>query len=337
MKTLVTWLPVVVAIALLVGFLTRSGSRPWVDPAALAASEPPAFQPVVLPHGSATLRGRVFDDHGEPVRELPIYTRSANVAHWAYTDADGRFVLDRLFDEEHEVLALAFGRPTQSFRLRPGDAVHELRLAPPRPAATRLPDLPRSDLTGWVARALEGPLAGLEVLLEPVDPPNVLQGAVPVRALVADDGAFDFRALAHARYRVRILPAWARGGSWPDLVAPEFAALQHDGTQATVTFELGDGALAGRVEHEDGSPLAGALVLVHPSGDESRPYPAGTSDAQGAFRIADLPAGRYALEVRAGEDVKSFPDVEVERREVAALPPLRLVVRNPSPNAASKP
>lgn len=336
-KSLVTWLPIAVAVALVISFCARPHPVEPLAGGEFLRPEPPSFQPVLVPFGSASLRGRIVDERGAPVAELPVYARSGEIARWAYTDPNGRFELARLLDEELELLVLALGRPTQSFRLRPGPDEQELRLGPERPAATYLPDLPRSDLAGSLARALEGSTAGFEVLLEPLDPPNVLQGAVPVRAEVDGQGAFAFAQLAHARYRVRVLPAWAQGGSWPDLAAAESSVLEHDGTRPALSIELGDGALSGRVEHEDGSPLAGALVLLHPSGDEGRAFPAAASDALGAYRVGDLPAGSYEVEIRAGEDVKRFGAVEVERREVAALPAVRLVVRGSAPSSESKP
>ncbi|MCC6405629.1 MAG: carboxypeptidase regulatory-like domain-containing protein [Planctomycetes bacterium] len=336
-KTLVTWLPIALVVGLALAFFFRPRATELVGETEFQRPEAPNFQPVVVPFGSATLRGRVVDEHGAPMVELPIYARSGDIAHWAYTDRDGRFQLDRLFDEELEVLALAFGRPTQSFRVRPGADEVALQVGPAREPAPRLPDLARSDLSGSLARALEGPTAGFQVLLEPLEPPNVFQGAIPVRAGVDAEGTFRFPGLAHGRYRIRVLPEWARGGNWPDLAAPDVNLLEHDGTRPARFVELGDGALLGRVEHEDGSPLSGALVLVHPAGDEAHPFPAAASDAEGAFRIAELPAGRYAVEVRAGEDVEELPEVEVKRGVVSTLPIARLVVRNPAASTESKP
>ncbi|MBI5433373.1 MAG: carboxypeptidase regulatory-like domain-containing protein [Planctomycetes bacterium] len=336
-KTLVTWLPIALVVGLVLAFFFRPRSIDLVGETVFQRPQAPSFQPVIVPFGSATLRGRVVDEHGEPLVELPIYARSGDVAHWAYTDRDGRFQLDRLFDEELEVLALAFGRPTQSFRVRPGADEVPLQLGPAREPAPRLPEIARSDLSGSLVRALEGPSAGFQVLLEPLDPPNVFQGAIPVRTGVDAEGAFRFPGLAHGRYRIRVLPEWARGGNWPDLAAPDGNLLEHDGTRPERLVELGDGALLGRVEREDLSPLSGALVLVHPAGDEAHPFPAVASDSQGSFRIADLPAGRYTVEVRAGEDVEELPEVEVTRGVVSTLPVARLVVRNPTDSIESKP
>jgi hypothetical protein len=201
-RVLISWLPVVVLAGLFVAFLLRP--RPLdSDAADLTSPAPPTFQPVLVPQGSATLTGRVLDEHGAPVAELPVFARSGETPHWAYTDSQGRFALEHVLDEELELLALAFGRPTQSFRARPTKDEIEFRLGPPREPIARLPDIRRADLHGSLARALEGSSAEFEVLFEPVDPEDVFQGAVPVRTTVAADGTFAVSRLAHGRYRDR--------------------------------------------------------------------------------------------------------------------------------------
>jgi hypothetical protein len=337
MNKVVTWLPVVLVVGLVVAYFVRPRGIDLIGETEFRRPDPPTFEPVTMPAGAGILRGRIVDESGAAVADLPVYARSGDAARWSYTDVDGRFRLDGLIDDELEVLVLALGRPTQSFRARPGFDEVELKLGPPRENAPRLPDVARSDLQGSLTRALEGDDAGCEVLLEPVDPPNVFQGAVPVRAAVDAEGAFRFEGLAHGRYRVKVLPAWARGGSWPDLAAPATNTWIHDGTRPAGVVELGAGALAGKVENQDGSPLAGALVLIHAAGDEAHPFPASVSDATGAFRFADLPAGPFAVEIRAGEDVKSLPAIEVRAGEVAVVDTVRLAVRSAAESPESKP
>lgn len=337
MNKLVTWLPVVLVVGLVLAYFVRPRGLDLIGATEFRRPDASKFEPVTLPAGDAVLRGRVVDESGAPVGDLPVYARSDDAARWAYTERDGRFRLEGLVDEEVEVLVLALGYPSQRFRARPGAEEVEWKLSPPRESVPRLPDVVRSDLQGSLARALEGVDLGCEVLLEPLDPPNVFQGAVPVRAQVDAAGAFRFEGLAHGRYRVRVLPAWARGGSWPDLAAASASTFVHDGTRPTCVVELGDGALGGRVENQDGSPLAGALVSIHVAGDEAHPFPATVSDANGAYAVADLHAGSYAVELRAGEDVKTVAEVAVRAGEVASVETTRLTVRGATPTAESKP
>jgi protocatechuate 3,4-dioxygenase beta subunit len=72
----------------------------------------------------------------------------------------------------------------------------------------------------------------------------------------------------------------------------------------------------GRVLHEDGSPVPGALVEVA-SGTAPTPEVAIRCDAEGRFRIA-LPPGRFRLTARA--PTGALGSVEVETAGAAGPP-----------------
>jgi hypothetical protein len=68
--------------------------------------------------------------------------------------------------------------------------------------------------------------SGAEVWLEPVDPGSALCLAVTRRTRCAQDGTFEIADLQYGSYRAHVLPGWAAGGSWPDLLDPAQAALE---------------------------------------------------------------------------------------------------------------
>jgi len=80
----------------------------------------------------------------------------------------------------------------------------------------------------------------------------------------------------------------------PDTAAPPTPARRpRRGAAAPAPLRRGTARLAGRVLGTDGRPVASAQVLVHGTGL------ADTTDADGTFALAGLPAGSHTLEARA--------------------------------------
>jgi hypothetical protein len=164
--------------------------------------------------------------------------------------------------------------------------------------------------------------AGYEVVLSPVLPPDLLQGPVERRVRTDPTGAFSIDDLALGNYRVRVLPSWARGGTWPTLAAPWTPELAHTG-QTRLEIELAAGAVEGRLWDPSRQPVEGALVLLADAADPRRVWPPAVTDAEGKFLVRALPPGRFTLSARAGEGVLEVQvDVlrdEVTRPDLAAL------------------
>jgi hypothetical protein len=299
--------------------------RPSFTPA-----NPPSFEPLVPPLGDATLAGSVLSADGQPLADAAVYARAFGVPRWDYTDAAGRFEIGELPAEELELVVLAWPHPIGRFRARPGGAACELRLPSPLPAPEGLPDVARRALTGRVlgAGSAWGDPNGYEVVFTPIDPPDVLQGPVERRVETDASGAFELPDLALGSYRVMVLPAWARGGAWPDLCASWSKALElRAEAPAELEIQLSAGAIEGRLFGAPSQePVEGACCLVVAAEDPSRIWPPVVSSAEGRFRVRSLPPGRYLLSIQAGEAELAEIPVDVFAGEVArpAIEPLRV-------------
>jgi hypothetical protein len=156
-----------------------------------------------------------------------------------------------------------------------------------------------------------------EVLLEP-DAPASIDSALPRRVPCDAKGAFRIDDLLVARYDVRVLPAWARGGSWPDLLfgvgEGEEHAFTHQKGGGELVLRLAFGTIEGTLVEPitrgpDGAPLPvprdepveGAVVELAFAGESGRVWIPESTDAAGRFALRPLPKGRYLLTLRAGE------------------------------------
>ena len=319
----------------------------WAEAPALPRFErepAPRFEPLEgwaeRPPGGPSLRGRVLDPQGAAVADCLVYARPSEVPTWDVTDVEGRFELawpatpagasgggEEL---EVELVLAAWGFPPATRQVSFAAEGLELRLPAREEPTPRLPEVESTALYGRIVPALArrpGEPPDFELWLEPVDPPEVLSGAVSRRVRGSSDASWRFEDLAHGRYRAHVLPGWAAGGSWPDLLAPAVAGIEHpSGTLGELVLELADGALGGQLVDGEGAPLEGALALLADAGHPERLWPPRVTDAAGRFRFGDLPAGVYRVLVAAGEarheelavTVAAGSEVQVE------LPPLML-------------
>lgn len=337
-----------VASALAVGLVVLGGDDWDEPPPSLRAGDVPRFEPLPPAGGARVLRGRVVDAEHAAVPAASVVLRDGDRPAWARTDADGRFEIDGLAGphgrggnppEPLELTVAAWGFAPRSFTLAAssldGQPV-ELDLGP---RSTPPPGVPRIARTTLEGRVVPPPLpdvdaapgSGYEVVLWPRHPESNLEGTAPRAAETAADGRFAFDDLAHGAYEVAVRPLWARGGSWPDLAAPEARELMHGPDVGPLELQLVAGAIAGRVEDARGDPVQSALVTVRRSGGDGAEngepdtaiWPPVASDAEGRFLVPDLPPGSYSLEVRAGAWSASADDVGVGAGAVARpdLPP----------------
>jgi hypothetical protein len=217
---------------------------------------------------------------------VPLYARCEGVPRWSTTDVTGRFAICGLGSDAVELVAAAWGHVPAKWQLNVSESPHVLRLEATAGDIPVLGPIGRADLAGRVVRALDQPLDGYEVVLTPADPPETIQPATPRRALVGADGSFRFTGLVLARYVVQVLPAWARGGSWPDLLPPELAPLEHSAARDDLELGLQEGEIEGRVVDEDAHPVAGALVTLSAGDQPLHTFPWETTQRDGTSTCA---------------------------------------------------
>lgn len=324
MRRALTWLPYLGLALLAVAVLVRGFRAEGLDLPEFPRPPSVDLPREVLAVASERLAGRVVDEAGAGIAEALVLAESGDELLWAYTDEQGYFALERVPAGELQlrVVARKFA-PLQHSALG-GSLDLLLVLDEPVPEPPSLPAIGESDLEGEVAAAIAGRvLLGYEVQLLPRDAPETLGAPIPVRAEVGADRTFRFEGLLHGTYRVRVLPPWARGGSWPDVVDPARAELVHGPSVRRLELKLRAGEIAGRLIDAEGEFVAGALVQVEPVGDPSRPWLPQGSDEEGAFLVADLPPGDYRLRVTAGEaDLEHVVEVQAGTTSVVDLPPL---------------
>ncbi len=320
MKRVTLLLPIVVLAVLAWAFASarmRTGSRetPILD-------EPRAssLAPLEEPFGPRALRGRVVDIEGRPIAGAVLYFRSNGIPFSGESDADGRFAFEGLDDHDVRLAVLAWGHPPRMHAVTPGDEV-EIVIAPPLAPPPPLVASTSGDLSGRVSNPL-GRLwwdpEGYEIAFVPRAGPSELGEAVERRVRCAPGGQFTVPDLVHGAYEVRVLPSWASGTDWPDLVAPASSRIEHGPTlYRSIAISLRCGALEGTLREPGGRTLEGAVVLLAAGDERSRIWPPLATDAAGRFHFLDLPPGRYLVTARAGEGALLDHEVRIENGQVS--------------------
>lgn len=275
------------------GPLELTPMAPW--PKALAA----APQEVV----GVSLTGTLRHADGTPAAGALVQVTLSDSTRWDWTDGSGHFSLTRLPRDPQErrglsFVALALEHMPATFQLE-GVGVEgvEWTLPPATAELEAMPKLVYGDFTGQLNRAGASP-EGLEVWLVPPPGTDPLSGQIPRRTTVVADGSYTFANLTAGIYQARVLPAWARGGSWPILGT---GALPFDpsSNQPVPRLTTLEGRILGRVT-KGGQPLAGALLIATSPGESNHIWPPATSDPTGFFQIPDLVPGLYNLELVSG-------------------------------------
>jgi len=230
----------------------------------------------------ATVGGRVIDGDG-PVAGAAIAVRRHGLGAEAAqgggkSGPDGSFVVDV---PAGQVDLLALGPDGSSgasapLDLAPGERLDGVEIRLEAPAA----------LTGQVldAGGNPAPLAAVQVAS--------LEGAGLATATADREGRFAFERIAAGMVRVAASHRGGVGVSAPIALGP--------GEPAEVVVRLGGATLAGRVEDGAGRGIAGARVLAWPEGTPPAASVAATTDGDGAFSLAGLPAGPLRIEAVDG-------------------------------------
>lgn len=239
----------------------------------LEADEPGATEQVEIRLApGAVLRGRVVDEHGEPVAGALVEELDLTPAG-AVADDDGRFALDGLQQVPDRLVlrvrAEGFASLLHAFvegRVPEGEVVLALQRG--------------REVRGLVADEHGAPVPGARAL--PDDGFNHREDT----AVADDEGRFTLRNVAssHASFTVTA-----------DGFAPFSGPLPQGGGPLEVYATLSRGwSLSGSVVDEAGEPIAAAWISVRKgSGHRSAPYvgaPQIRSDASGRFALAGLPS-----------------------------------------------
>ncbi|HTF88605.1 MAG TPA: carboxypeptidase-like regulatory domain-containing protein [Planctomycetota bacterium] len=287
----------------------------------------PAPSPIVAaPEGThAVLSGKVHTQDGTAIQafrvillrevELP---QTAQSSSREFADPSGRFRFESAQSGEWTVFVQASGFALWTrnhVRLGTAELALDVALEP------------GAGLSGRVVEAGSArPLANVLLVSESDVPCSLLPFDFAVSpdnpaALTRTDaeGRFHFEHLASSSTVIR---AQLRGfaSTWSSAIVP-------GASDAELAIEMtGGGALAGRVEREDGSAWVGAGVVAMPQRTlidlPRRSYGWGMTDAGGAFLIEDLPPGDYvavrveATRADAQSDQPASARTRTEVREV---------------------
>jgi hypothetical protein len=316
---------VIVVVTAFVSAFLAERSRPF-EPAAEPALLPAGIglPPVKVDRGTHTLRGTVVDHAGAPAAEVTVQARplaadgergAREPFHFAHTAADGAFELAHLVPGRYAILLVSPGVENTALEVdvpgaRASDPASEpasepaptWRLNPPYADVPAAPDPVYVALTGAVRRPPTLPeagasLDGYEIALLPRDDDARWRGAVERRVPIDAAGHFRVDDLAVADHLIRVLPPWARGGTWPylverDLSAAELAAGagEQPSGEPTLALELDVAELEGRLLDARGRAIEGALLRLQPFGaSPERAWPAASTDPEGRFVLRDLP------------------------------------------------
>jgi len=339
MRRAASWIPILTLVGLAIAFLGRRTFAPPREELVIEPSSVEKIPPLVLPAGTAAVSGRVLDPDEHGVEGALVWLRAGDEPHWTYTAADGNFRLDDLEPGPWSASVVAAGFAPEKLELVESAAPASIHLGRPFGEPPQLPPIARAPLEGTVRSRLPGTFEGCEIVLVPTLPPHSFAAPLPRRADVAADGSFEIEALVLGEYRVEVRPAWARGGSWPDLAS---ALAEGDGQAAPRLFvhearpptgkpkvldvELATGDVVGKLVDLDFETVEGALLLLARATDPSRVWPTAESGPDGSFAFRGVPAGRYSLTARAGS-ATLVQDVAVVAGETTTLQVAPLEVR----------
>jgi hypothetical protein len=323
--------PLASLVALTVAYFVQRAKPLEVLQLDLTPPSSSELRALVHPARTRALFGKLSNPDDTPVAEALVWLEVDGEPHWTYTDAAGAFRIDELPRGPWNVSFVAREHLPVAWSLPDSGAEQLLRLPDAPRALPRAGVVARSALVGQLVGAHDP--TGFEVVCVPSAAPQTLDAPVPRRTLADAAGRFGFDDLILGEYTVEVRPAWAAGGSWPDLARPLASAAPlrwvHPGPDAKGVLELAlqTGSVHGRIEDDKGRALEGALLLLWPAGRPERVWPPVATDAAGAFRIDALPAGSYVLTVRAAAasaelalDVSAGSELEVRFPALQCVP-----------------
>jgi hypothetical protein len=275
---------------------------------------------VVEATAGATITGRVLYA-GKPVEGAEV--RGATFFRNVTTDHAGQFTLRNVPPGTHKLYAES--TRVGAFTNRPEVTVVKGEV---RTGVEIELDLSGS-ISGVVVDQNDAPVAGAYLQF------SLLRGRDFGQATTADDGSFTTRALSGGGEYVFAVRRNESGSPFPPIAGKRHPpiALRDGQTHVTgvrIKVRVERLVIAGRVIDKSGNAVPDAVVRLEPTfeGDPasfaaSRWYllPTSVSDDTGAFRLRDVPPGRYAVEATTVRGEAREPSVAAGQTNVA----LRLV------------
>ncbi|HJO25728.1 MAG: hypothetical protein CMK00_07865 [Planctomycetes bacterium] len=261
------------------------------------------------------LQGRLLTADGAPLDSALIFAEAGRRPAWCRSAANGDYRLTELLAPPWELTIIAPGHENRRLTVEDAAAGAVLHPGAPLPEPAELPAASLAPLRGRVLPAAPGDdLDGYELALLPTAAADTFGAPFALRWPLESDGAFELPELQAGAYRILVLPPWARGGSWPDLTQPLDSAprtIEHPhAAEEDLILPIAAGEIRGRILGSEQGQLAGAMVTVRRDNPEqqteparvvpTRHWPPVATEADGSFRIRDLPAGTYRIELRAG-------------------------------------
>jgi protocatechuate 3,4-dioxygenase beta subunit len=128
------------------------------------------------------------------------------------------------------------------------------------------------------------------------------QNAQPQTAITDTSGKFTFNSLSAGQYQLTVThPSYPQGR-----MGVRKSLEVKDGTASGVTVELVPGAsITGRILDEDGDPLNGCFVQVHPAGNFNMggPMSGPMMREDGSYKLYEIPPGKYTISAQCVEPV----------------------------------
>jgi len=279
-------------------------------PVQVAAGHTVAGVDVVLP-GAVVAAGRVVDDLGQPLAGVrvdsvvgPCLGRSVAVR----TGEDGSFAIGPFAATDGRAIRVTFAID--------GYVVDPVNAEVPAPSGP----LDLGDLTARRCGALRGIV--LDIDGEPLHNGRVEVVPEGRAALVGADGSFSLEALAPGTIQVQATAPGALRRS-----EPLAATIEPGVTAAGIVIRLEPlRSIRGRVVSSFRKPRAGMVVAAAADSDGGQVLARATTDASGAFELADLPDGSYRVGIlrTAMEEETTAPDSRLAYTDEAIS--VRLVV-----------
>ncbi|MEM9454943.1 MAG: carboxypeptidase regulatory-like domain-containing protein [Myxococcota bacterium] len=250
---------------------------------------------VVVPSRDGKIRGRAQRTDGDPVAEALVVARSSEayldfvgesrtpVVAEVRSDAEGNFVLDGLEADVFTVSVRdAFGQMVSQEGVEPGATV-KLELPDP------------GELRGTVEIEGEDPPEQFTITFTPKD------GTRYSESFLWSDGQWSIVGVPPGPVKVEAHSAWG--------TAQARTTVEAGRETDPLTLELAPrGSIRGRLVGADGQPVSGVNVVVLSDHGPATGV-TGTSNAQGAFELANAPSGSVVVKVIAlvGHQPKRIP------------------------------